>query len=488
MTETADLAMLERTMSADWTGLARQLKRQLVFAGDERMLVVAKQFSAGKPLVVPHVLISCGTTDDVRRVLSFLREHGLGFSIRSGGHCFGDLSLHPGVVIDLSAMDGVAVEGDKVRIGPGVSGESLAHAMAAIGRVVPTGGCPWVALGGISLAGGFGMLGRRHGLVTDQVLGTQVVTAQGSVVQANDASEPDLFWALRGAGTAGFGVVTELTLKTLPAEKLSVLHGVWPLQDAAELLMCWQAWAPEAPPDVNLEVGLMGPDYPEVEPRAELFGVILGGDSARQRHAMALSRAFGRFARDLSCYELEGRSANEYLVGLLDRRAAPAWQPSRPYRQTGYQFTRSDFFDAELAADAIAGCIEVFRSGRVYAQFRELEFVPWGGAYASPQLSACFLHRQPRMLVRHTVMLGSGATADLREASQRWVDASQNALSRHANGHAYQGYADLRREDWPFAYYGHACTRLRQIKGRYDPDDFFRHAQSIRPDKRPACD
>lgn len=481
MAEITGQELLERIVSVDWSELSRSLQGQLVFVGDERMLIAAKQFSAGKPLVVPQVLVACRNTDDVCRALSFVCEHELGFSIRSGGHCFGDLSLHPGIVIDLSALNHIAAEGGRVRIGPGVSGESLAHAMAAIGRVVPTGGCPWVALGGISLAGGFGMLGRRHGLVTDQVLDTQVVTARGNVVQANGDSEPDLFWALRGAGTAGFGVVTELTLKTLPAERLAVLHGVWPLQDAAELLLRWQAWAPEAHPDINLEVGLMGSDYPEVESRVELFGVVLGADGVRQRHALALSRAFGRFAKALNCYELEERAANEYLVGLLDRRAAPAWQPSRPYQQTGYQFTRSDFFDAELPLDAIAECIEVFRANRLYAQFRELEFVPWGGAYASPQPSACFLHRQPRMLIRHTVMLGSGATAELREVSRQWVDASQCTLSGYANGRSYQGYADLRREDWSSAYYGDTYRRLRQVKYRYDSENVFCHAQSIRP-------
>lgn len=472
----------ERVASADWPTLSRQLEGHVVLAGDERMLAAAKQFSAGRPLVMPRVLVACSQANDVRRVLSFVQEHGLGFSVRSGGHCFGDLSQHPEVVIDLSAMDAIAVEGDRARVGPGVTGEKMAIAMAAFGRVVPTGGCPWVALGGISLAGGFGMLGRRHGLVTDQVLDMQVATAQGCLLQVSADSEPDLFWALRGAGTAGFGVVTSLTLKTLPAERLVVVHGVWPLQDAAELLLRWQDWAPGAPAEINLEVGLMGPDYPDVAPRVELFGVLLEGAGEGRRHAVALERALGRFAADLSHWNLEGKAANEYLVGLLDRRAAPAWQPSRPYRQTGYQFTRSDFFEIELSPEAIAECIEVFQAARLYAQFRELEFVPWAGAYSLPQPGACFLHRQPRMLIRHTVMLGSGATADLREVSQQWVDASQRTLSRHANGHAYQGYADLWRDQWASAYYGSCYERLKKIKRRYDPENVFRHAQSIPPE------
>ena len=132
-----------------------------------------------------------------------------------------------------------------------------------------------------------------------------------------------------------------------------------------------------------------------------------------------------------------------------------------------------------LAHSAIEACVARFAADRRYPQYRELEFVPWRGAYAREDGAACFLHRTPRLLVRHTCTVGARATAELRDHARDWVDASAATLAPCANGHVYQGYADLRLEGWEEAYYGDAYPRLRRIKRRVDPGDVFRHAQSI---------
>ncbi|MCA1659512.1 MAG: BBE domain-containing protein, partial [Verrucomicrobiaceae bacterium] len=101
--------------------------------------------------------------------------------------------------------------------------------------------------------------------------------------------------------------------------------------------------------------------------------------------------------------------------------------------------------------------------------------------YARPNPSASFIHRAPRTLIRHTVTLGAHSTQELRDHGRDWVDASQLSLRQHANGHSYQGYADLRLDNWAHAYYGESYSRLRCIKSHYDPQNIFHHAQSIRP-------
>lgn len=469
----------ERLGRLDWSALGRRLKGCLVHEGNEDMMLAGKHFSAGQSLAFPQVLIRCANQDDVCMALAFIRDYDVPFAIRSGGHCFADFSSHAGAVVDLSPMNCIEVDGDRMRVGPGAHAADVVRALAAKGRMVPTGGCPWVAMGGLSLVGGFGFLGRRFGLTTDQVERMRVISADGDVLEASSDCASDLFWALRGAGAAGFGVVAGITLRTQPLSDLTVCHGAWSLREAAGLIERWQQWMPATSGEINLELGLVGPDDPDLDSRVELYGVVLGDAAAARPPLTELRRWLGSLVSGLRTWSLSGERVADYLVGLLDRCTEPAWQPSRPYRQIGYQFTRSDFFDGLLNIEAIKECVERFQADRRYAQVRELEFVPWGGAYANENAGACFLHRHARLLIRHTAMLGSRATLELRGHAQRWVDASRHAVCRHANGHVYQGYADLRLENWAHSYYGAAFPRLREVKRRYDPGNFFRHAQSI---------
>ena len=471
----------ERLDRIDWSKLARRLHGAVVQPGDERMLLAAKQFSAGKPLAFPRALLRCERLDDIRASLDFVVSEDIPFSVRSGGHCYGDLSSSDSVIIDLSEMNQIRIEGESVGVGPGALATDLSRDLAAAGRVIPLGGCPRVAIGGLSLAGGFGYLGRRYGLTTDQVEQMQVVTPEGKVLEVDADSEPDLFWALRGAGTAGLGIVTELVLRTSPLCEMTVCYARWPLQEAASLINRWQQWAPEASDRIILELGMTGPDFPEQAPYIELFGVVVGDQPDTTSHLREVRRSLGPQAGELQTWPASGDVAAAYLVGLLNHKMQDAWRPSRPFREIGYQFTRSDFFEEPLSLDAIRDCVANFEADRRYAQFREMEFVPWGGEYARPNPSASFIHRAPRTLIRHTVTLGAHSTQELRDHGRDWVDASQLSLRRHANGHSYQGYADLRLDNWAHAYYGESYSRLRRTKSHYDPQNVFHHARSIRP-------
>lgn len=463
----------------DWSSLRGALQGPVILPGDEQMLLASKQFAAGSPLAPPLALVRCRDTGDVQRTLEFLLRHELPFSVRSGGHCFADLSTRAPVVVDLSELHRVEPRDGLAVIGPGALSSDVSKRLASVGRVIPTGGCPRVALGGLALVGGFGFLGRRHGLTTDQVERMQVVCADGGVREASASEAQDLFWALRGAGTAGFGIVTELTLRTAPLEALTVVNGRWDLTEAAALMELWQRHAPEAHEDLNLELGLVAPDHPEEPCYVELFGVILGGEASVADHLTALGRHLGPLASGLRTWRLPPAEAADYLVGLLDHETARAWLPSLPYRQTGYQFTRSNFFDEPLGPEAIRACVAQFQEDRRYAQHRELELIPWGGAYARANEGTSFIHRQARMMIRHTGVVGSRSTEELREHARGWVDGSQATVRRHANGHVYQGYADLRLDAPHRAYYGDSLPRLQRLKREYDPRNVFRHAQSL---------
>ena len=461
----------------DWADLGQGIAGELILAGDERIRLADKQYACALPLARPQALLRCAGVDDVRRAVEFVSRHAVPFAIRSGGHCFGDLSSSDGLVIDLSGLDSVKVGEGLVETGPGALSGDLSRAVAAEGGVVPTGGCPLVAIGGLALAGGFGFLGRRHGLTADRVVRLEIVLADGEIVQASAEENGDLFWALRGGGALGFGIVTALTLRSAPLEPLTVLNGRWPLAGAASLVEAWQAFAPDADEAISLELGLVCPDFLDEPAFVELFGIVAGAPAEAAANVARIEAWLGPLAGQLSAWRASPAEGADYCVGLLTHRMGPAWLPKRQPDAVGLQATRSNFFERELGSAAVGECVRGFAEDRQYAQLRELEFVPWRGAYALDDDSACFLHRAPRVLVRHTATVGARSTPELRAHTAAWTRRSAASLAPDSNGRAYQGYAEAGREDWASACHGDRLPRLLEIKARRDPRRLFQNSR-----------
>ena len=168
----------------------------------------------------------------------------------------------------------------------------LYDALATHGRTVAAGCGPTVGISGLTLGGGIGILGRRHGLTCDQLVSAQVVLADGRIVECDAEREPDLFWALRGAGGARFGVVTRLTLKTVPAERTTVFDVVLPRTRAHDVIADWQRWAPHAPEELAASLLV-------TTSAVHVFGAYLGG---RDEAARELARFDGpRGSRSSNC-------------------------------------------------------------------------------------------------------------------------------------------------------------------------------------------
>jgi FAD/FMN-containing dehydrogenase len=158
----------------------------------------------------PSAIARCRTAQDVAEALAL--ADGQSFAVRSGGHCFAGRSSTDGVLIDLSGVDGIAVGDDTVTVGAGARLSAIYDALEPE-RTIAAGCGPTVAIAGLALGGGLGVLGRRYGTTSDQVLAAEVVLASGAIVEADE----ELLWALRGSGGAQFGIVTRLTLRTVPA-------------------------------------------------------------------------------------------------------------------------------------------------------------------------------------------------------------------------------------------------------------------------------
>jgi FAD/FMN-containing dehydrogenase len=314
-----------------------------------------------------------------------------------------------------------------------------------------------VGIAGLTLGGGLGVLGRRHGLTCDHLLAAEVVLADGRIVTCDEHRHSDLFWALRG-GTGRFGAVTAFTFATVPAPPLVSFRLTWPYRCAAALVEAWQAWAPSAPDDLAASLHLTAPSDPAEPPSASVVGTMAGQPAVA---SAVLDDCIARVG-------VEPRSD--------ERRAAPHHETKQLLAADGrdhhgaYTFSRSGFFADALPRSAVDALTRHLTALRRPGQARILDFMPMGGAYnrVAPEATA-FVHRAERFLLQHIAVVDPHGPP----VAPRWLHESYRLPARWRSGGVYQNFPDPDLPDAARAYFGANLHRLRRVKARYDPDGFF---------------
>jgi FAD/FMN-containing dehydrogenase len=212
-------------------------------------------------------------------------------------------------------MNGVSLAGEIATVGAGARLGEIYDALAGDGRTI-AGGCgPTVGIAGLALGGGLGILGRTHGLTSDQLVAAEVVLTDGRVVRCDRQAHADLFWALRGAGGTRFGVLTSLELTTVPALDATAFELRWPEGSMVAIVDAWQAWAPDADDVVAASLLVTAPADPGRSVDVRVFGAMVGSESdARSTLDGMLARARIDPA-SATFVELPYRQAKRYLAG-----------------------------------------------------------------------------------------------------------------------------------------------------------------------------
>jgi len=158
----------------DWGPLERAIVGELAVAGSPAFDRLPRPFNARYHDPLPRAVVLCATPADVVETLAFLAAHGLEPAIRSGGHCFAGHSSTSGVVVDVSAMGAVSIDGDLATVGAGARLGAVYDRLEADGRTIPGGSCPAVGIAGLTLGGGLGILGRSYGVTSDRPVAAEV--------------------------------------------------------------------------------------------------------------------------------------------------------------------------------------------------------------------------------------------------------------------------------------------------------------------------
>lgn len=454
----------------DLHGLRQSLRGRLITARDADY-DEARALYNGMIDKRPIAIARCANVADVIAAVKFGRESGLVLAVRGGGHSGPGLgSCNDGLVIDLSAMNGVRVDpaNRTVRVAPGCTSGDVDHATHAFGLAVPFGIVSTTGVAGLTLGGGTGYLTRQCGLTIDNLLEADVVLANGSFVTANKTDHPDLFWALRGGG-GNFGVVTSFLFRAHPVKMVYAGPVFWDAGHAREIIRAYRDFLPKAPEELGAFVGL------KTVPRMDPFPREVWG-----KRACAV----------ISCFNGSEEDGKRALAPLLDKLPAPLfnWLGVMPF--TAIQAMFDPFFPKGLQwywkGDFVKGLSDeaidthIAEAAKAPSDLSLMHLYPIDGAPARVGTDAT--PWGGRDAAFSMVIAAIDPSAHQAEALRRWGRSYWGAVHKFSAGGAYVNFLDADDgEDRVKASYGENYERLANIKKIYDPTNLFRVNQNIRP-------
>jgi len=418
----------------------------------------------------PALIVRCAGTDDVVAAVDFAREAGLPVAVRSGGHSFPGLSVvDDGLVIDLGLMKEthVDVEARTVRAQAGLRLGDLDRATTLHDLVVPAGIVSDTGVAGLTLGGGIGWLQRSYGLTVDQLLSVELVTASGEIVRASAEENSELFWGLRGGG-GNFGIATEFEFRLNPIPSRIIAGPMsWPIADAPELLRFYRDWIADAP-DGLMTIASFGtaPALPDVP--ADLQGKLVVGINSCYNGSMEAGETLANELRAFRPPAVDRNGPTTFLAhqAFSDPAFAPGWW---------YYMRSCDV--AELNDDVIDIAVE--HANRIVSPRTTFPIWQLGGAMSRvPDNATAFNGRS----AGHTFNITAFTeTAEGFDRERQWVRDFWNALSPYHTGVYVNFLMEEGEERIRQAYGAEKYDRLKALKRRYDPDNFFRLNQNIAP-------
>jgi FAD/FMN-containing dehydrogenase len=419
----------------------------------------------------PLLIARCADVADVIAAVNFGRDQKLPIAVRSGGHNGpGHGTVDDGLVIDLSMMKGVRVDpaNRTVRVGAGCTSGDVDHATHPFGLAVPFGIVSTTGVAGLTLGGGSGHLSRKFGLTIDNLIEADVVLADGSCVTASRTANADLFWALRGGG-GNFGVVTSFLFQAHPVGMVFAGPMAWEQSHARAIMRAYRDFLPKAPEELGAFVGLKMVPANSPFPK-EFWGA--------------------RICLLVACYNGSEEDGKKALAPLLDALPPPAlnWMGMMPYPALQSMFDglypkgmqwywRGDFVKA-LSDQAIEA--HVAEAAKTPSELSLMHLYPIDGAVR--RVGKDETAWSARDATWSMVIAGIDPNPQKAEPVTRWTKAYWDALHPFNPGGAYSNFMmDDEGDARVKASYGDNYNRLAALKKKYDPANFFRVNQNIRP-------
>jgi FAD/FMN-containing dehydrogenase len=408
----------------------------------------------------PGMIVCCAGPDDVRSAVNFAREQNLVVAVRGGGHSVaGKAVCDGGLLIDLSAMKGIEVDTNlrTARAQPGLRLGEFDPATQTYGLATTLGIVTNTGIAGLTLGGGIGWLNGKYGLACDNLLSADVVTADGRFLAARADENEDLFWGLRG-GSGNFGIVTSFRYQLHRVGQ--VLGGMiqYPISEARELLRFYAEFARRSPDELSTMAALL--TTPEGQPVVAVV-VCYCGSLEEGGKVLKPLRTFGSPVADL----IAPMSYVE-MQSLLDG----GFPPGRlHYWKSSFLRTMSD--------NAIETIVEYATHGPSPTTTVGMQQMH-GAASRVGSTQTAFAHRYEQY---DFMILSNWPDPADSERNLNWTREFWDAMQPHLEEGVYVNNLGEEGEERVRAAYGPNYDRLVALKNKYDPTNFFRLNQNIKP-------
>jgi FAD/FMN-containing dehydrogenase len=417
----------------------------------------------------PALIARCADTDDVVAAVNFGRDQGLDIAIRCGGHNGPGLgSVDDGLVIDMSGLKSITVDPDSKTavMGGGclvgdVDAATHEHGLAAPAGIISTTGAA-----GLMLGGGMGHLSRKCGLSIDNILGAEVVLADGSVVTADENANDDLYWAIRGGG-GNFGVVTSLKLRLHPVSTVIAGPMFWELDKTPDLLKWYRDFIVNAPEDLNGFFAFAtvppAPPFPEELHMRKVAGIVWCWTGPEEGAADAYA---------------EAREQPGLLLDGIQPMPLPALNSAfdELYPPGDQWYWRADFVET-IPDEAVERHLEFAEKLPTWKSTMHLYPIN-GAVHRVGPTDTAWAYRNANW---GSVMAGVDPDPGKVEDISSWSKGYHEALHPYSAGGAYVNMMMEEGQDRVEAAYGENYERLAKIKAKYDPNNVFHVNQNIKP-------
>ena len=413
----------------------------------------------------PAAVVRVAGADDVVAVVNYARENGVELAVRSGGHsASGHSTSDGGIVIDLQDMKGLEIDAANRTAWAETGLTAIEYTSATVEQGLATGfgDTGSVGIGGITVGGGVGYLGRLRGLTIDNVLAADVVTADGQLRRVDAEHEPDLYWAIRGGG-GNFGVVTRFQYRLADVSQFT--GGMIVLPGTAEVIEGFVRLADAAPDELSTIANVMSAPPMPFLPEDAVGSIVLMGMLAYTGDSESAERVLAPF-RELATPLADFVGANPYTT---------MYPPDDPdYHPTAE--SRTMFIDHvdRATAETIVEHLNAIEAPIRVAQLRVL-----GGAMSRvPSDATAYAHRSSRIMVNVAAFYEG---EDDRVVKAEWVKRFSDALYQGDDAAYVNFVGDEGEARTHAAYPGATWDRLAAIKARYDPDNLFHLNQNVAP-------
>ena len=420
----------------------------------------------------PGLIVRCVDVADVKAAIAFGVENGMLTAIRGGGHNGAGLgTCDDGLVIDLSRMKGIRVDPAEktVRVEGGCVWGDVDHATHAFGLATPCGFISTTGVAGLTLGGGIGYLTRRYGLTIDNLRSVDMVLADGRFVTANAEENSDLFWAVRGGG-GNFGVVTSFVFQLHPVDIVQFGPTFWDVSEAATVLRAYRDFIKTAPEHVSGFFAFLvippAPMFPEQLHMKNVCGIVwcCTGTAEEADKALKPMRTVGNPLLDHV-----GPAPFPAVQSLFDPLFVPGLQ----------WYWRADNF-TDLSDEAIARHVE--HGSNIPTMLSTMHLYPVNGAAQRVGKNDTAYSFREALLAE--VIVGVDPDPANAEKISSWCKNYWDALHPFSAGGAYVNFMMDEGQDRVKATYRDNYERLVEIKSKYDPANFFRVNENIRPSEK----